>query len=54
MSMNPGFILALLALPGLVYLGNPAFALLVGTLLSLIFNWRLLSCPINSFNYITD
>ena len=41
MSLNPGPVLALLALPGLVYLGNPAFALLVGTLLSLIFNWQL-------------
>ena len=41
MSLNPGPVLALLALPGLVYLGNPAFALLAGTLLSLIFNWQL-------------
>ena len=41
MSLNPGPVLALLALPGLVYLGNPAFALLTGMLLSLIFNRQL-------------
>jgi uncharacterized integral membrane protein (TIGR00698 family) len=35
---NPGTILALLVLPGLIYVGNPAFALLVGMALSLTFD----------------
>jgi len=38
MKLNPVLMLALIFLPGLIYIGNPAFALLIGMGLTLAFN----------------